>query len=66
MALLALLPEALDQLLPCERDSLHDETRGVLAVSRDGSVVAFGSDDGAVIPGDTNGVCDVFARGEGL
>ena len=57
---------ALDQLLPCERDSLHDETRGVLAVSRDGSVVAFGSDDGAVIPGDTNGVCDVFARGEGL
>jgi Tol biopolymer transport system component len=56
----------LDVPLPCQMDSLRDKAHVVLAISRDGSVVGFGSDDGSVVPADTNGVCDVFARGDGL
>jgi hypothetical protein len=52
--------------LPCLRAGLSDERRGVLAVSRDGSVVVFATDDGSVVAADTNNLCDIFARGDGL
>ena len=52
--------------LPCLRTGLSDERRGVLAVSRDGSVVVFATDDGSVVAADTNNLCDIFARGDGL
>jgi Tol biopolymer transport system component len=52
--------------LPCQQDpSLFLGFFG-LAISRDGSVVAFTTADGSVVAGDTNGACDVFARGDGL
>jgi hypothetical protein len=56
----------LDVPLPCQRDSFHDKGSVLLAISRDGSVVGFASDDGSVVASDTNGACDVFARGDGL
>ena len=56
----------LDQPLPCQGSGLNDEARWMLAVSRDGLLVAFASDDGSIVPADTNNLCDVFARGDGL
>jgi hypothetical protein len=35
---------------------------GPVAVSSDGRFVAFGSRDGTLVPGDSNGVCDTFVR----
>jgi hypothetical protein len=32
------------------------------AISRDGSVATFATDAAGVVPGDTNGLCDVFVR----
>lgn len=54
-----------DPPLPCQQEPTH-EVLGELAISQDGSVVAFASDDGTIVAGDTNGQCDVFARGDGL